>query len=160
MKRRNNNFTKRRFLPSFLGKMSEEDKNSSSSYESSDDSSSSSSEEETIIKPVFISQRKSQQSTTKEISRVEEEQRKKEILNSKLDQKETSIEETQRDEFDGVDDTDDIEPELEYENWKTRELLRLKRDFEIIKQLELEKEDQLKRNQLQQQQQQQEEENK
>ena len=131
--------------------MSEEDQNSSSSYESSDDSSSSSSsEEETIIKPVFISQRKSQQSTTKEISRVEEEQRKKEILNSKLDQKEASIEETQRDEFDGVDDTDDIEPELEYENWKTRELLRLKRDFEIIKQLELEKEDQLKRNHQQQ----------
>ncbi|RCK64074.1 hypothetical protein Cantr_10684 [Candida viswanathii] len=129
--------------------MSEEEKESSSSYESGSSSDESSSEEETVIKPVFVSkaQRNTQQTppATKETTK-DEDQRRKEIIYSKLDTKETETTTlSKKDEFDGADDTDDIEPEVEFENWKSRELARFQRDFEIIKQVELEKEDQLKR---------------
>ncbi|EMG49454.1 hypothetical protein G210_5778 [Candida maltosa Xu316] len=120
---------------------------SSSEYESSgDESSSSSSEEEVLItKPVYISKTQRNEPPKQNDDEASSE-RQKQIINSKLDQKiEPKESVTEKDEYDGIDDTDDINPEIEFENWKLRELERFKRDQEIIKQLELEKEDQLRR---------------
>ena len=145
--------------------------NSSSGEDSTSDSSSSSSSEEEeeeedlmITKPIYMSKttRNKEGSLNNQITNTNEEKgqleekngdnssehtnRKKQITISKLDHQVIQDTSDNKLEFDGVDDTDDIDPELEYENWKIRELNRFKRDQDIIKQIELEKEDQLRRN--------------
>lgn len=145
--------------------------NSSSGEDSSSDSSSSSSSEEEeeeedlmITKPIYMSKttRNKEGSLNNQITNTNEEKgqleeksgdnssehtnRRKQITISKLDHQVIQDPSDNKLEFDGVDDTDDIDPELEYENWKIRELNRFKRDQDIIKQIELEKEDQLRRN--------------
>lgn len=146
--------------------------NSSSNEDSTTDSSSSSEEEEeeeevVITKPIYISKsirnkndclnsqthkesnQKEGQSEEENSSDLNEDiNKKKQITISKLDHQVIQVIPEVNDnklEFDGINDTDDINPELEYENWKQRELNRFKRDQDIIKQIELEKEDQLRR---------------
>lgn len=48
--------------------------------------------------------------------------------------------------FDGVDDTDDVEPEKEYELWRNREKFRKDRDRRKLALLEEEKEEAVRRN--------------
>lgn len=129
----------------------------SESYESS-------SSEEVVLKPVFVSknQRKShvnQQNSkstdtnrgtqtevvvTKEIGGID---RKKEIALNKASH-EVKVEKTEGDEFDGIDDADDIYPEKEYDEWRIREKDRYKRDRERIMQEEQIKDEIVRRGNL------------
>lgn len=47
--------------------------------------------------------------------------------------------------FDGIDDSDDIDPEEEYLQWRLREAARKKRDADVIAQAEMAKEDAVRR---------------
>ena len=62
----------------------------------------------------------------KEIGEID---RKKEIALNKASH-EVKVEKTDGDEFDGIDDADDIYPEKEYNEWRIREKDRYKRDRE------------------------------
>ncbi|RLV94781.1 hypothetical protein JA1_001591 [Spathaspora sp. JA1] len=120
----------------------------SSSYESDSSSGSSSEEEQVqIAKPVFIS--KKQRSEQSQQSQPAEEERKRQVLMSKLSTDQTITPESElnkkQDDFDGIDDTDDLNPEEEYNAWKQREILRFNRDQNLIISKELEKEEALTR---------------
>ncbi|KAG5420785.1 RIB7 [Candida metapsilosis] len=81
-----------------------------SDSESSETSSSSSEDE--IAKPVYISKKQQESSATKS---------SREVLLSQLESKDTKVDTEEK--YD-VDDTDDLDPELEYNNWKLREKAR------------------------------------
>ena len=123
---------------SILGKYVSE---SESEYETDTDESSSSEE---IMKPVFVP--KSKRITILEMNAVEENEKKKsEIALQKREQRklesrnlvaESIRKMSEKNELENVevgenagmpDDTDDLEDETEFENWKLRELGRLKR---------------------------------
>lgn len=91
------------------------------------ESSSESSSEDEIAKPVYVL--KKQQGESNNASRK--------ILLSQLELKGTKVDTEDR--YD-VDDTDDLDPQLEYENWKQREKLRFLRDQQLIRDAEMEKE--------------------
>lgn len=129
----------------------------SESYESS-------SSEELVLKPVFVSknQRKSHvnqqnskpdgsnRSTQTEVivdNDIGEIDRKKEIALNKASH-EVKVEKTNGDEFDGIDDTDDIHPEQEYDEWRIREKDRYKRDRERLIQEEQMKDEIVRRGNL------------
>lgn len=138
----------------------------SSSYASGSNSESyeSSSNEEVVLKPVFLSrnQRKShenlQKSKQNDINRGIEEGRIDEKVISEIDRKkaiilnkaghEVNTEKIDGNEFDGVDDADDVDPENEYEDWKIRENGRYKRDRERMAQEEQTKDEKVRRDNL------------
>lgn len=126
--------------------------------ESGSESSSSSSEEE-YTKPVFISRNK--RKTTTETKVVEHQ--KQDNSSNESDKShatafreiERSVNRMARDDWltrqensidvvenvEGLDDTDDLDPALEYSLWRQRELARLKRDRDALIQLEREREE-------------------
>ncbi|KAK6463685.1 hypothetical protein DFJ63DRAFT_312994 [Scheffersomyces coipomensis] len=124
---------------------SEYDSNQSSSDE---DSSSSEEEEKLMLKPIFVSKskRQSQDQLTPTTN-------SKDITISKLDNltQDDKLDVSNLNDdnnFDGIDDTDDIDPEQEYNAWKQRELNRYNRDQLILQQQDSTKDDQLRRSQL------------
>lgn len=125
---------------------------SNESCESSSESSSSSEDEQPQQKPIFITKKNRTQQATTTTTQPDQSpthNREKQVLLSKLESKEhRQLAEIMTDslqEFDGVDDTDDLDPEKEYLAWKQRELERYNRDQKIIEQQELEKEEELRR---------------
>ncbi|KAG7662788.1 uncharacterized protein J8A68_003711 [[Candida] subhashii] len=123
-----------------------------SSCDDSDSSDSSSSEDEQIQKPIFISKKQRIKQLTQEDQKLNED-RQKQILLSKLENNDSkSLTEVATDNaddlFDGIDDTDDLDPEQEYDAWKQRELMRFERDQKIIEQQELQKEEELRRSEM------------
>ncbi|KAK6455449.1 micro-fibrillar-associated protein 1 [Scheffersomyces xylosifermentans] len=135
--------------PNNSGGVSESSDSGSASNESSSGSDSSGSEEESsseeeqvLLKPVFLS--KSQRARKNERKDVESgdpmqiSDRQKQVALSKLEQstKNSSLQDTEENDFDGIDDTDDLEPEKEFEDWKSRELARFYRDRELWRQEE------------------------
>ncbi|EGW32542.1 uncharacterized protein SPAPADRAFT_51088 [Spathaspora passalidarum NRRL Y-27907] len=122
----------------------------SSPYDSdSSESSSSEEEQQQIAKPVFIS-KKNRTESPHQASTEDEDKRKREVLLSKLstDQTITSEGETNKpsnEDFDGIDDTDDLNPEEEYNAWKQREVMRFNRDQQLIIEKEILKEEALQR---------------
>lgn len=91
------------------------------------ESSSESSSEDEIAKPVYVLKKQQGESTNAS----------RKVLLSQLELKGTK--EDTEDRYD-VDDTDDLDPQLEYENWKQREKLRFLRDQQLIRDAEMEKE--------------------
>lgn len=94
-------------------------------------------EEEVRVTPKFISKRKDKKTvgpntsgngTSDETS----DERKRAALLSRLDniqeKGEEKTEDSKESDIHQVDDTDDLDPELEYENWKQRERARFLRD--------------------------------
>lgn len=144
------------------------DKESSSDTSGSDSESyESSSSEEVVLKPIFVSkkQRKSHEkpneksnartnrsSPTEVAGNADREDvnRKKEIALKKAS-REVRIEEADGVEFDGIDDTDDIYPEKEYEEWRRREKDRYRRDRELMMQEEEMKDEIVRRGNLSEQ---------
>lgn len=108
----------------------------SGSYESS---SSSGSEDEVLLKPVFLKKTtklRATQPSALEIALLRAEHH--------LQLHEKAAEKT---DYDGVDDTDDIDPEAEFEQWKQRERSRYERDIQRLRDEEQEKEDAIRRKQ-------------
>lgn len=142
--------------------MSDRESSSGTSGSDSESYESSSSEEE-VLKPVFVSknqrkshvnQQNSKPSDTNRGTRTEavdkeirETDRKKEIALNKASH-EVRIEKTDDNEFDGIDDADDIYPEKEYDEWRLREKDRYKRDRERILQEEQVKDEMVRRGNL------------
>ncbi|EAZ63148.2 predicted protein [Scheffersomyces stipitis CBS 6054] len=124
--------------------------NSSSSGSESSDSGSyeSSSEDELILQPVFLT--KSQRS--KKTESEDNENRSKQALLSKIDNNiSNSINDLTVDSetlYDGIDDTDDLDPEKEYSDWKERELARFNRDRLAWQLEEQEQDEKIRRQQL------------
>ncbi|CUM49784.1 Splicing factor, Prp19-binding domain-containing protein [Debaryomyces fabryi] len=141
------------------------DRESSSDTSGSDaESYESSSSEEVVLKPIFVSrkQRKSHEkqngkpkASTNRSSQTEvpinkdteDVDRKKEITLNKASH-EVKIEKADGDEFDGIDDTDDIYPEREYQEWRIREKDRYARDREVMVQEEEMKDEIVRRGNL------------
>lgn len=141
------------------------DRESSSDTSGSDaESYESSSSEEVVLKPIFVSrkQRKSHEkpngkpkASTNRSSQTEvpinknkeDVDRKKEIALNKASH-EVKIEKADGDEFDGIDDTDDIYPEREYQEWRIREKDRYARDREVMVQEEEMKDEIMRRGNL------------
>ncbi|OVF11327.1 hypothetical protein A9F13_01g08283 [Clavispora lusitaniae] len=109
------------------------DSESSSSYESSSEDDLS-----LLARPVFLKKSKKDSAASPEagsksaISRAEFQQQ--------LDAKEAKVSD-----FGSVSDTDDVDPDSEYAQWKLRELQRRQRDRQKLESIEKEKEDQLRR---------------
>lgn len=142
--------------------MSDQD---SSSYTSGSDGESyeSSSSEEVVLKPVFLT--KDQRRKTHVKSNVKQDNakgpeggnidlkptgevdRRKEIALSKAGH-EMKVETGDGDDFDGVDDADDLNPEQEYEEWQRREKERYQRDRERMAYEERTKDDKVRRENL------------
>ncbi|KAK6197417.1 uncharacterized protein RJT21DRAFT_116349 [Scheffersomyces amazonensis] len=143
-------------IPSKSGQVdrsSEEDVSSEySQEESSEENSSSSEEEQLLLKPVFLSKAKRSQIQSKgpQDRSFHESNRAKEITLSNLENTSQDIDVSKiaDDDFNGIDDTDDLDPEQEYLDWRKRELQRYKRDQQILKQKDLIKEDQVRRSNL------------
>lgn len=118
--------------------MSDSNGDYSGDSSSSDSSSSLDENSELLLKPVFLKKSNSRKPTEKApvsklaIARAEHHQQ--------IDAKEAV-----KEDFDGVDDTDNLDPEQEYEMWKLREKERKKRDRQKLEEVENEKEDALRR---------------
>ncbi|GME95060.1 unnamed protein product [[Candida] boidinii] len=152
----------------------EEEETSSESSEDEDeedeeDEETSSSEEE-YTKPVFISRNKrnttanttktkvikqeqdnsSNESNKSHATAFREIERSVNIMahDDSLTRKENSIDVVEN--VEGLDDTDDVDPALEYSLWKQREMARLKRDRDVLIQQEREREEREEREQREQ----------
>ncbi|ODV78271.1 uncharacterized protein CANTADRAFT_262663 [Suhomyces tanzawaensis NRRL Y-17324] len=111
-----------------------------SSEESSEYESTSSESSQEVLKPVFVKKGKKAELDTKEVVKDQA----KTII-SKLESKGTkSPDVSEKNDFDGVDDTDDLDPEQEFEQWKERERLRFLRDRQLLQTEETAKEDRLR----------------
>jgi len=116
----------------------------------------SSEEEEVIMKPVFIPKSKRQTLSLAETRKIEEDaQKEKERIAEEVRKQQTrsqlaeslkrmdeskDLDATDLDSDAGIPDTtDDLDDDLEFENWKLREILRLKRDSEEREKEALEK---------------------
>lgn len=123
--------------PSNFSDVSESESEEESGEEESE------SEEEVLLKPVYIKKRhqgeeKTVDADTKEsiLSQIEHGIRNEQ-------KKPTQLNEDDED----LDDTDDLDPEMEYESWKIREADRLKRDRDLLIAKEKEQEEiELQRN--------------
>lgn len=102
---------------------------SSNMSDSESSETSSSSSEDEIAKPVYILKKQQELSATKS---------SREVLLSQLELKDAKVDSEEKY---AVDDTDDLDPELEYNNWKLREKARFLRDQQIIREAEMEKEE-------------------
>lgn len=122
---------------------SEESGNESDSSTSSSGSSSSSSSENqmTLAKPVFI--RKPKPSASKQTTLS----KSRSALLARIDQQSQLLEVTDstKESFDGIDDTDDLDPEAEFDEWQRREVARMERDTAVMRELEEEQLELLKR---------------
>lgn len=117
---------------------SESGSESSGSYETSGSESESTSGEETLIRPVFLKKNKATSSLSAE-TKPNTALDKAERLH-KVEQK--TIENVP---FDGVDDTDNVDPKAEYEAWQKREQARRERDLQRVREVEEAKEDAIRR---------------
>lgn len=121
--------------------MSSSANSSGSGSGSSDSESSGSLDEESPIlaRPIFSKRRKTlavqEPTLNSKLAMARAEQ------HVKVEQNEAKLED-----FDGVDDTDDVEPEKEYELWRNREKYRKDRDRKKLAVLEEEKEEAVRRN--------------
>lgn len=108
------------------------------SSESEYDSSSSSSDEEPVIsKPIFTKKKPVKES-------AEPKSLAKDAVMSKAEhEQQIAAKETSQD-FDGVDDTDNLDPEGEFEQWQQRERERKKQYYEQLRETEEEKEDKVR----------------
>lgn len=102
--------------------------------------SSSDSDSPPLPKPVFVNRAKRNQAN--EISNSEEISAKTSII-SKLQNYEPAKEQ-EPDEVE-IDDTDDVDPEGEFDAWRARELFRFNRDRQILETHQLEIQERLKR---------------
>jgi len=135
------------------------DKEPSSDEEYTDESEE---EEAVIMKPVFIPREKRQTLSLAEARRIEEEaQMEKNKVAEEARKQQTraqlaesikrmdeakDVDATDGDSDAGLpDDTDDLDDDMEFENWKLREILRLKRDSEEREKEALEKAEILRR---------------
>jgi len=118
--------------------MSSSEYSSESASDSDSGSSTSDSNSELLARPVFLkksstkTERKPLATSNVALARAEHHQN--------IDAKEVA-----KQDFDGVDDTDNIDPEKEYNLWKLREKDRKLRDHKKLEDLENEKEDALRR---------------
>lgn len=117
---------------------SDPDTSSGSNSGSSDSSSSLENESELLLRPVFLRKKKTAPHnenatpTKLAIARAEHHQ--------KIESNNAEIQD-----FDGVEDTDDVDPEKEYALWKERERFRRERDRQKLADFEREKEDAVRR---------------
>lgn len=105
---------------------SEEDSDCSGTGSSSDSSSTSSDSESASIlrKPVFVKKSK------KLALNLDPQTKPGNVLAKAEFQQNLELKEAKQEDFDGVTDTDDLDPEAEFEAWKERERLRKVRDLE------------------------------
>lgn len=94
---------------------------------SSEASSESSSEEEIVAKPVFMRSKRSQQPNSS-IKVHESTIKDRSIDKIEKLQALQSSDDSLMNRYDGIDDTDDIDPEAEYNAWKKRSEERIKRE--------------------------------
>lgn len=134
---------------------SSNDNSSSDDDSSSDDSSSddSSSDDQVMLKPVFVSKTKRNQKKDISFSKGDNEEDENRIRNITLAKVEHNLKIDLQDisndvEYDGIDDTDDMNPEQEYEDWKARESNRYIRDRKVSQEQEDAKDDLIRRKYL------------
>lgn len=120
--------------------LSESGSDSSGSYESSSSESESSSGEINLMRPVFLKKSKNSTSSSTDPAASQ---------NTALDMAERLHQVEQKTlekiPFDGVDDTDNIDPKAEYEAWQNRERARRERDIQRVREVEEAKEDAIRR---------------
>lgn len=110
---------------------------SNSGSESPGSGSSSSLEEETFARPVFLKKSKAKDTpaTTKQNAALQMAERLRTIEQKSI----------QKLPFDGVDDTDNLDPRAEFDAWQHRERSRRERDVQRIRDLEEAKEEAVRR---------------
>lgn len=120
--------------------------------ESNSESYESSSEEEVMFKPVFVS--KDQRNASKkgpsenQVNDSNPEENKKKELTLKRAGQEIRIEEDLSNDFGGVDDTDDLDPAKERQDWRARETNRYKRDRQALEVYEKTMDERIRRDRL------------
>lgn len=123
---------------------SESESGSGSESESESDSDSDSGSDRPMVKPVFLSKSKRQPGQSPQ----EDTDRLKRITLSKAEHSlQVDEKEVKEDQFDGIQDTDDVDPEAEYLEWMQREYQRYQRDRLTLK-LEEDEKDALVRRRL------------
>ncbi|CUM63311.1 uncharacterized protein PRCAT00000882001 [Priceomyces carsonii] len=130
---------------SSVRRSSDSDNDRASTSDSNSSGDETSSDEEVILKPVFIDKFRRAKTVASNDKRSRGLDRNdKALVASKMDamsQRST----VEMDVFDGVDDTDDIDPEGDYEAWKRREKERYVRDRALLEAQEAAKNDKYRR---------------
>lgn len=122
--------------------LSESGSESSGSYETSASESESSSGDETLMRPVFLKKSKAS-SASSALARPAAKQNTALDKAERLHQVEQKTVKTLP--FDGVEDTDNVDPKAEYEAWQKRERARRERDLQRVREAEEAKEDAVRR---------------
>lgn len=126
-----------------------ENTSESLSYESESGSEeSSSSDDEVMVRPVFVSKTKRIKNKTQIDTATDttDSSKAREIALERAENLGTiEVIEGANEAFDGVDDSDDVEPEKEYTEWRGRERKRYERDMALLREEEKAHEDKLRR---------------